>query len=296
MRHFALILICAAAAVAQMDVGPSSGGYYSTASAQRIEIERVPVRWRANPRSLTSVEEEAVRRYMREYGPRLSAGNRDALEAALRFLVGMEQSHVPLTRTPAMYLADYQSFTQTSVRIDKWVEIERQKLPPLGPKPPVECPPVLNPPTRPFCPTPGQPLQPICIELERPILEEVKQTCIVQQAAVVYAGQRAGQVSTRNIPGVPRQLASVGLVPLQKINVNASASASATATASANAAGGNVTVNPIVVPPVQPPPPIIHDPLTPNDGVDVVSNPGDGTVKGPWGPAQPSPADAGRQR
>lgn len=89
---------------------------------------KVPVQKVARPRPLTASEYEAVDDYLRRYAPKMSEVNVRSLRAGLPFLVGIDQSHVPLTRKPAEYLADYQTYTQLLERTEMYVWVPRQEF------------------------------------------------------------------------------------------------------------------------------------------------------------------------
>jgi hypothetical protein len=84
-------------------------------------------------RQLADWETSAIEQYMAKYGASMSSENRTALRNALYFLVAIDQSHIPLGRTPAGYFSDYQVFTQLLNRVDWYVNVPNQKFPPFYP-------------------------------------------------------------------------------------------------------------------------------------------------------------------
>lgn len=82
--------------------------------SHQVEVQKV-----ADLRDLMAEEVRAIDTEMAKYGSNMSEKNRQALRAAMEFLVRIDQSHLPLTRRPADYLADYQTFTQMLNRV-KW--------------------------------------------------------------------------------------------------------------------------------------------------------------------------------
>lgn len=97
----------------------------------------VPVQKVAQLRQLTWSQQKQINDYLdaREVWLR-KAGNYEATRAALEFLTRIDQSHFPLTRRPADYLADYQNFTQMLNRVDWYVTMQGLPLlPPVEPCP-----------------------------------------------------------------------------------------------------------------------------------------------------------------
>lgn len=92
------------------------------------------VQHRTRVRPLTAEEENAVSAYLCKHRQGFTGDNYAATDNALHFLLGINQSHLPLTRTPAQYMADYQTFTQLLGLTDWWVDIPTPQLviPPLG--------------------------------------------------------------------------------------------------------------------------------------------------------------------
>jgi len=90
---------------------------------------RLPVQKVLQIRPLTAAEDAAVAAYIQQYKAGLTSQNYVALGNALRLLIGVDQTHVPLTRTPAQYMADYQTFTQLLGRTDWYVNLPIQQPP-----------------------------------------------------------------------------------------------------------------------------------------------------------------------
>lgn len=110
-------------ATLSIETQPSSSQSFATT---KVTVQRV-----AQPRQLSAAETASIDAYMVAHRT-MSAQNARSLRAALLFLTAMNQSHFPLTRTPAQYLADYQTFTQMYNRTDWYVNIpEERKLPPF---------------------------------------------------------------------------------------------------------------------------------------------------------------------
>lgn len=107
-----------------VSTAPIAGQYSSTA---RVSVQRV-----AQLRRLTVSECRAIDQYLYKYW-QISAHNRQSLRAALEFLVAIDQSHVPLTRKPAQYFADYQTFTQLYNRTDWYANVPQYRLPAFTP-------------------------------------------------------------------------------------------------------------------------------------------------------------------
>ena len=84
----------------------------------RETVQRVP-----QLRPLTAAEKAAIQTYLEKHGGTGECQNQRALRAALEFLTGIDQSHFPLSRQPAQYLADYQTFTQMFNRVDCYVNV-----------------------------------------------------------------------------------------------------------------------------------------------------------------------------
>ena len=96
-------------------------------SAQMDQGQRVPVQKILRIRPLVPAEDAAVAAYLQQHKVGLTSQNYAALENALRLLIGVDQTHVPLTRTPAQYMADCQTFTQLLGRTDWYVNLPPQQ-------------------------------------------------------------------------------------------------------------------------------------------------------------------------
>lgn len=89
-----------------------------TFSTKTLTVQKV-----AQPEPLTVSEETAVKQYLKRHRDKSSQANRESLRAALTFLLGINQSHLPLNRLPNDYLADYQLYTQSMKYTDFYVRI-----------------------------------------------------------------------------------------------------------------------------------------------------------------------------
>jgi len=98
-------------------------------AAQMDQGTRVPVQKVLRIRPLVPAEDAAVAVYLQQHKAGLSTQNYTALENALRLLIGVDQTHIPLTRIPAQYLADYQTFTQLLGRTEWYVNLSVQQPP-----------------------------------------------------------------------------------------------------------------------------------------------------------------------
>ena len=98
-------------------------------AAQMDQGTRVPVQKVLRIRPFVPAEDAAVGTYLQQHKAGLSSQNYTALDNALRLLIGVDQTHIPLTRTPAQYMADYQTFTQLLGRTDWYVSLPSQPVP-----------------------------------------------------------------------------------------------------------------------------------------------------------------------
>jgi hypothetical protein len=144
MRVLMVLLVCAAV-WAQVPDGMNPEQVTPTASVTTTQV--VETRPHVQLRPLTAQEEADVRAYMQKYMPGIVKSGDDprAVESAIRFLLGIDQSHdTPLTRRPKEYEADWQTATQLLNRT-RWlgsVDVPQPRpLPPFTPAygvPPVE--------------------------------------------------------------------------------------------------------------------------------------------------------------
>lgn len=103
-----------------------------SAGTMRLSVEKV-----FNVPPLTAEQESAVREYLNKYAPNLTAENLAATANGLRLLIGIEQTHIPLTRRPGEIMADYQIVTQMLKYLRMYVNVPMiefflQPLPGLG--------------------------------------------------------------------------------------------------------------------------------------------------------------------
>lgn len=208
-RYCVVLLVAAALAVAEtIEVEPMQAVNPPVGSMTRTT--KVEVQRQQQLRTLTAGEERAIAAYMAAYGPRMDAENRKALEASLRFLVAIDQSHVPLTRRPNDYLADYQIVTQMMNRVDWYVNVpvaESFRLPALGesvvvPTAPVKLAPLAPVPTLSAVPLA---LTPVSLELTKPPALVCPKPLI--GFTPILGG---GQVDRQAGPRLERELANIG--------------------------------------------------------------------------------------
>lgn len=84
---------------------------------------RLTVQKKAHPKPLTSSQSIAIEAYLKKHYDKNSQANREALRGALTFLLGINQSHLPLNRQANDYLADKQTYDQAMKHTDFYVNV-----------------------------------------------------------------------------------------------------------------------------------------------------------------------------
>lgn len=108
--------------------GPSNAGpHVALPSLVVVGGVTVPVQKVLHQRQLTSHEVAAIETFMADH-PGLAGENVAATRNALKLLLVIGQSHLPLTRQPAAYLADYQTVTQLLKYLKLYVNLEVGRL------------------------------------------------------------------------------------------------------------------------------------------------------------------------
>lgn len=131
----AVLLVASFALAEQADPGAPSGAPgivmsdgVVTCGSMKLQVQKV-----LHPRPLGFAEESAIIAYMAGHGDYLlHSGNYSATEKSIRLLLGIEQSHLPLTRKPAEYLSDAQIVWQMLLYLETYVRVP---WPALGPCP-----------------------------------------------------------------------------------------------------------------------------------------------------------------
>jgi len=119
MRAALVIAVLLAVGVAYSQVEP---GVPDETQVQQ-QMLQMPVQKVLDVPLLTLEQEAAVREYLNRYAPNLSRENLAATANGLRLLIGIQQTHVPLTRRPCEIMADYQIITQMLKYLRMYVKV-----------------------------------------------------------------------------------------------------------------------------------------------------------------------------
>jgi len=128
---FSILSLAVAQPPEGAEIAPTFSAVVSPFATVKVPVEKVAIL-----RPLSEFEKNSISYYLDEC-KWLKGENLAATRAALEFLTEINQSHFPLTRTPAEYMADYQIFTQLYGQTDWYVKAPAEREWPVYlPEPP----------------------------------------------------------------------------------------------------------------------------------------------------------------